>query len=109
MLVNGAPDGQAASAGERIARRAMAGCGVVLALIVATIAITFGGVLLHAWLDPDHGQGLGQGEGIIAGMVILVTPLFGLIAAWKVRVGIALGALLMLALLLLHILAILGL
>jgi hypothetical protein len=109
MSVDAPPDGEAPSTGERIAPRALAGCGLMLALIIATIVISVGGVLLHAAVDPNHGRGLGQGEGIIAAVVILVTPLFGLVGAWKVRVGIALGVLLMLALLALHVAIILGL
>lgn len=79
---------------ERTATRAGVGCGSAMGFAVLTLAITVAGVLVHQWVDPSYtGSGVGQGEGILAGMVLLVTPVVGLAAAWKPAVGIGLGVL----------------
>ncbi len=94
---------ESGSAETPLAHRVLAGFGVTMALMIATTVITFGGVALHGALDHHHGPGLGQGEGLVCMLVVLITPLFGLVAAWKWRVGAALGVLLMLALTALHL------
>ena len=92
---------------ERGAVRVGIGCGSAAGFAVTTLAITVAGVLLHGAVDPSYdGHGAGQGEGILAGMVLFATPVVGLLAAWKPAVGIGFGSVILLALFALHVAAI---
>lgn len=93
---------------ERGNGRVGAGCGVTAAFALATLVITFGGVLLQQ-LHPSYvaHPGAGQGEGMLAGMVILAAPVVGVLSALRPRLGIGLGAVILLLLLAFHIVAIL--
>lgn len=85
----------------RVALRVLWGVGMTIALIIGITVITFGGVTIHGWLH--HHRGLGEGEGYLCVLISPVTPVIGLITAWKKRVGIVLGVLLLLAVSALHV------
>lgn len=88
-------------------RRAGFGCGGALAFAALTVVITLGGVAVHQWIDATYaGHGAGQGEGLIAGIVLLASPVVGLAAAWRPVAGVVIGGLLLAALLALHVAAI---
>jgi hypothetical protein len=91
---------------ERGSARVGIGCGISLAYAVGIVVISVGGVLVPDLVRDYSGSGAGQGEGIIAGMLMLVAPVIALAGAWKPAVGIALGAVVLLALLALHVAAI---
>lgn len=91
----------------RGAVRAGVGCGAALGFAVAVMVVTFGGVLLHTWIDPTYtGSGVGQGEGVIAALVLLATPVVGALAAWRPWAGAASALLILGALVALHVAAI---
>jgi hypothetical protein len=75
--------------------------------VLATLVITFGGVSLQQ-LHPSYvaHPGAGQGEGMLARVVIFAAPVVGLLAAFRPRLGIGLGAVVLLLLLAFHIAAI---
>lgn len=94
---------------ERGMSRVGIGCGSAAAFVLATLVITVGGVVLRGFV-PGHvgGRGEGQGEGILAGMLIIASPVIGLVAAWKPRLGAALATVILLALVALHVAAAAG-
>lgn len=89
------------------AQRVGIGCGGAFAFAATTMGLTVASVAVHQWLDPSYsGHGAGQGEGILAGMVLLATPVVGLAAGWKPLAGVVIGGLALAALLALLVAAI---
>jgi hypothetical protein len=85
---------------ERAMGRVRAGCGTAAAIVVASIAVISGTIAITPWIRPAlaHQPGYGQGMGFILIPVVLAAPIVGLVAAWRPRIGVALGTLLVLGL-----------
>ena len=83
---------------ERVALRVVAGVAATVALGIGVVVIAMGTTMLHGWLEPGL-RGLGQGEGVLAMMLLVITPVFGVITAIHLRIGLVLSALFLLAVL----------
>jgi hypothetical protein len=94
---------------ERALLRLTIGAATTVTVAIAAIAITIGGVWLHGVVSPTRlGSGAGQGEGILLGMVLLISPLPGIAAAWRPVAGLVLALLLLGALTAVHLAVIAG-
>jgi hypothetical protein len=85
---------------ERSMVRVGIGCGATAAAGVAGILVTIGTIVVAPWVNPTMAgnPGFGQGLGFLLLPFFALTPVVGLVAAIKPRIGAALGVLLVLAL-----------
>lgn len=84
---------------ERALLRTGIGCGVAAAVVVGSIAVGLGVAVLGSLVSPSRASspGFGQGVGILILPFFAAAPIAGTIAAWRTRVGVVVGAVLVLA------------